>query len=137
MSIAKTGVPRARQFARYLLAGGLAAAANYSSRFLFSLWVPFEIAVLLAFLVGLCTGFVLMRRYAFQGGSRSLFSQAALYLSVNLFALVQTLIISSALLRLALPSLGVQQHADAIAHALGIAVPVVTSYFGHRLLTFR
>lgn len=137
MSSEEIGARGASQFARYLLAGALAAAANYGSRFLFSLWVPFEIAVILAFAVGLCTGFVLMRRYAFQGGNKSLSAQAGMYVSVNLLGLVQTLIISSAMLRLALPSLGVNEHAEAIAHGIGVAVPVVTSYFGHRWLTFR
>ena len=125
------------QFIRYLLAGGLAALANYASRFFFSVWFPFEIAVSLAFFVGLCTGFVLMRRYAFQAGKRSAVAQAVAYVAVNMLALVQTVVISSALLRLAFPALGVHDHAEALAHAAGVALPVLTSYFGHKLLTFR
>ena len=36
----------------------------------------------------------------------------------------------------ALPLLGVESFRKEIAHAVGIAVPVVTSYFGHRYWTF-
>ena len=127
------------QVLRYLLSGGLAALANYGSRFVFSLWLPFEMSVTLAFFVGLAAGFTLMRVYAFAAtaSTRSLPSQAAWYVVVNMLALVQTLLISSLLLRWALPMLGVQRFAEATAHAVGVAVPVITSYFGHKRLTFR
>jgi putative flippase GtrA len=122
---------------RYLTAGVLAAVANYGSRFVFSLWLPFEAAVVTAFMVGLCTGFVLMRHYAFQAAHMSLRPQIAKYVAVNMFALVQTVIISSGLARWVLPGLGVTANIEAIAHAIGVAVPVVSSYFGHKMATFK
>lgn len=128
---------RGLQFARYLLSGGLAALANYGSRFVFSAWAPFEVAVVLAFVVGLCTGFVLMRRFAFHESTRPATSQALWYGVINAFALAQTVAASSLMLRLVLPAIGVHQHAEALAHATGIAVPLITSYFGHKWLTFR
>lgn len=137
-----SGEPRPRSgemkhFGRYLFAGGVAAAANYASRFLFSLWVPFEVAVTMAFMVGLATGFIIMRSYAFAGTGKPIRPQAVKYLGVNMLALVQTLVVSSFLARWLLPVLGVEHHAEAIAHAFGIAVPVITSYFGHRYVTFK
>jgi putative flippase GtrA len=45
--------------------------------------------------------------------------------------------VSLLLARWLLPAAGVEQHVEAIAHAFGVAVPVITSYFGHRLATFR
>jgi putative flippase GtrA len=41
------------------------------------------------------------------------------------------------LARRLLPAAGITEHAEAIAHAVGVAVPVVTSYFGHKKATFR
>ena len=125
------------QFARYLLAGGLAALANYGSRFLFSEWVPFELAVVSAFVVGLSTGFVLMRCFAFRDSATPVEVQVFWYIAINLLALAQTVVISSVLLHIVLPALGVHHHAEAIAHATGIVTPLVSSYFGHKLLTFR
>jgi putative flippase GtrA len=125
------------QFMRYLVAGGIAAAANYFSRFVFSLWVSFEVAVVIAFGVGLCTGFVLMRQFVFGGAGKPVRPQAVKYLGVNLVALVLTVGVSSLMARLFLPALGFERHVEAIAHAFGVAVPVVTSYVGHRLATFR
>jgi putative flippase GtrA len=125
-------------FGRYLLAGGAAAASNYGSRFIFSRWIPFELAVVCAFGVGLLTGFTLMRRFVFDGARKPLRPQVAKYLVVNLIALVQTLVVSSVLARWLLPSLGVDaRFVEAVAHAFGVGVPVVTSYFGHRHATFK
>lgn len=132
-----TGATEAARFGRYLLAGGAAAAANYGSRFVFSTWMPFEAAVVLAFLVGLVTGFTLMRQFVFDAAGKPVRAQAVKYLGVNLLALAQTLLVSSVLARWLLPLLGVETYVEAIAHAFGVAVPVVTSYFGHRHATFR
>jgi putative flippase GtrA len=122
---------------RYLVAGGVAAAANFGSRFAFSLWWPFELAVTAAFFVGLVTGFFLMRSYAFRAQGAPIAPQAVKYLLVNAAALLQTVLISSLLARWLLPAWGWDTHAEALAHGVGVAVPVVTSYFGHRLGTFR
>ena len=125
------------QFLRYLFAGGSAAAANYFSRFVFSLWFPFEAAVVMAFIVGLCTGFVLMRHFVFDGAGKPIRPQALKYLGVNAVALILTVCVSSFMARYLLPAIGIRSHVEAIAHAFGVAVPVLTSYVGHRHATFR
>jgi putative flippase GtrA len=125
------------QFVLFLLSGGIAAAANWGSRFLFSMWMPFEPAVVLAFLVGLATGFILMRAFVFAGAGRPVLPQAGRYVLVNMAALVQTLVVSIVLARWALPAIGVHEHAEAIGHLVGVLFPVVTSYFAHRMYTFR
>lgn len=131
------GVVMSSRFVRYLAAGGMAAAANYFSRFGFSVWFTFEIAVALAFFVGLTTGFLLMRQFVFDGVGKPVGPQAAKYVMVNVGALVLTVGISSLLARWLLPAVGVDRHVEAIAHAFGVAVPVLTSYLGHRYATFR
>jgi putative flippase GtrA len=137
---AGTGTPAAlpkRQFNRFLAAGAVAAAANVGSRFLFSRWLTFDWAVLCAFVVGLAVGFALMRTYVFAAGGRSLSGQMAWFVVVNLLALAQTFLISIALAQWALPALGIRTYAEAIGHLVGVITPIITSYFGHRLVTFR
>jgi putative flippase GtrA len=126
-----------RQFLYFILSGGLAAGLNWGSRFLFSLVVPFEIAVVLAFFVGLLSGFVLMRFFVFDGRGKPIAPQASKYVLVNLFALLQTLLISLLLARWALPAFGINDYAEGLGHLVGVLVPVITSYFGHKFLTFR
>jgi len=41
------------------------------------------------------------------------------------------------LARWVLPSIGIVEHAEALAHLVGVLVPVVTSYFGHKRWSFR
>lgn len=125
------------QFIKFLLCGGLAAGLNWASRFLFSLWMPFEYAVVAAFFVGLSSGYILMRLYVFETKQASVVLQVSKYVVINMLALVQTLLISVLLLHWALPSMGVINHADAIAHLVGVLTPVVTSYFGHKRWSFR
>lgn len=126
-----------KQFLCFLLSGGVAAGLNLGSRFLFSQVFNFEVAVVLAFFVGLVSGFVLMRFFVFDGGGKPVVSQAGKYVAVNLFALLQTFLISLFFARWALPAVGITDNAEALGHLVGVLVPVVTSYFGHKFLTFR
>lgn len=125
------------QFFLFLLGGGIAAALNWASRFLFSLWMPFSLAVVSAFFVGLVTGFVLMRAIVFDGNKKPIAPQLLIYLVINLVALGQTLLISLVMVTWVLPFAGVVTHAEAIGHLAGVLAPVVTSYFGHKYFTFR
>jgi putative flippase GtrA len=131
------GSQMTRQFLLFLASGGFAAAMNWGSRFLFSLWMPFEFAVVLAFGVGLVSGFVLMRLFVFGAAKRPALPQAGRYFLVNMAALAQTLVVSVVLARWALPAVGIHEHAEAIGHLAGVLIPVVTSYFAHRIYTFK
>ncbi len=125
------------QFIRFLFAGGIAAAANYGSRFVFGHWLSYGVSIVLAYLVGMTVAFVLMRQHVFTTAKGPVMPQIAKFALVNVLAVLQTLLISLLLARWVLPALGVTLHAEAIAHLVGVLVPVVTSYFGHRMLTFK
>jgi len=126
----------AGQFTRFVLAGGVAAAANYGSRFAFSLWFSYPLAIVLAYGVGMLTAFVLMRRYVFQAHGRDLLRQVLTFIVVNGLAIAQTLVVSLVLARWVLPWLGVTWQVEALAHAAGVAVPVLSSFVLHKRATF-
>lgn len=130
-------VAETRRFGLFLVAGGIAAAANYGSRFAFSVWFSYPVAILLAYLVGMAVAFALMRQYVFDGRGKAMGPQIVRFIGVNVLAVLQTLVVSLLLARWLLPAMGIVEQAEAIAHAVGVAVPAVTSYFGHRLATFR
>jgi putative flippase GtrA/SAM-dependent methyltransferase len=125
------------RFLRFIVSGAIAALVNFGSRIVFSLWLPYPAAIVLAWLTGLTSGFLLMRRFAFNDATNQARSQIAWFIAVNLFALLQTLVISLVTARLILPSIGIVREAETIAHAVGVLVPVVTSYFGHKHFSFR
>ncbi len=114
----------------------MAALANFGSRFLFSEFMSFEYAVVAAFFVGLASGFLLSRRYVFQQSDNELHTEMFYYVLVNLLALVQTWLLS-VYGALWLTDFWPLQIAQASAHLAGIMLPVITSYFGHKYLTFR
>lgn len=122
---------------RFVFVSVLAALLNFLSRILFSVFVPFPVAITLAYFVGLATAFFLNRKFVFRGSTNTVGNQAFWFFVVNIVALAQTLLVSLLLADLALPALGVREHAEIIAHAIGIAAPIFTSYFGHKHLSFR
>ena len=125
------------QFVRFLVAGGLAAAANVLSRIGFSQWVALPVAVVLAYLVGMGVAFVLMRNYVFPPGQARLRRQLVAFALVNLAAVLQTLVVTLLLADIVLPWIGVRGHVDLIAHVVGVCVPIVTSFIGHKRWSFR
>ena len=124
-------------FVRFVIAGGLAALVNISMRLLFSRFVSFELAVALAYPFGLTTAYLLSRRFVFERSEDSMSAQYMRFTIVNLFALLQVWGVSVGLANWLFPKLGYTWHAELIAHTLGVFSPVVTSYYGHKLFTFR
>lgn len=125
------------RFLMFLVSGGVAAAANIGSRILFGLWVPYWISIVLAYLVGITTAFVLMRTLAFTTTRNAAHHQVFWFVMVNLFGLLQTFVISLAFAHWLFPLIGFEHGAATIAHAIGVIVPVITSYIGHKHLSFR
>lgn len=126
-----------RQFLAFLLTGGTAAAVNFGSRMAYSVWLDFSLAVILAYVTGMITAFVLAKLFVFKQSQQSVHRSAAFFVLVNLVAIVQTWAISMGLAYYLLPSLGVTRWVPEIAHAVGVAVPVFTSYIGHKRWSFR
>ena len=123
------------EFARFLGVGGVAAAANLLSRYFLDLVMPFEAAVVLAYMVGMVVGFVLFRKTLFKGYAIN--AQLIMrFVWVNLFGAALAWAISSILARHALPLIGWTWHPFEIAHLCGVAAPAITSFFLHKHYTF-
>ena len=125
-----------RQFLVFVLTGGLAACVNFGSRIVYNQWLDFSASVVFAYLTGMVTAFVLARVFVFTQGTQSMRRSAFFFVLVNGVAVLQTWAISMALYYL-LPLAGVSRFVPEIAHAVGVAVPVFTSYLGHKKFSFR
>jgi putative flippase GtrA len=125
------------QFIRFIATGGVAAVVNFGSRIVFNQWMSFSAAVCLAYVVGMITAFILARWLVFGAGEQSTHRSATIFVGVNLFAAAQTWLVSMVLANYVLPAMGVQSHVHEIAHAVGIVIPVFSSYFGHKRWSFR
>lgn len=127
---------RSRQFVAFLATGGLAALANFAARIVLDRWMAFSWAVVLAYGVGMVTAFLLARAFVFRGSRQPVHRSAGFFVLVNLVAVAQTWAVSMLLARWLLPTLGVTHFVPEIAHAVGVAVPVFTSYLGHKRWSF-
>lgn len=125
-----------RQFLAFVVTGGLAACVNFGSRIVYNRWLDFSSSVVLAYLTGMVTAFILARAFVFTQATQSVRRSAMFFVLVNGVAVLQTWAISMGLYHL-LPLAGVERFVPEIAHAVGVAVPVFTSYLGHKRFSFR
>ena len=132
-----TGVFFTRQFAVFVLTGGTAAAVNFASRILYSHWTGFSTAIVLAYLTGMITAFVLAKLFVFKNSRQGIGRSALIFSLVNVVAVAQTWAISMLLAYYLLPWLGITRFVLEISHAAGVAVPVFTSYIGHKHWSFK
>ncbi len=126
-----------RQFLAFLITGGLAAAVNFGSRIFYNQWMDFSVAIILAYLTGMVTAFVLARSFVFTDGSQSVQRSATFFVLVNVVGFLQTGAISLLLAYYVLPWAGITRFVPEIAHAVGVAVPAFTSYLGHKRWSFK
>ncbi len=124
------------RFIQFLLVGGFAAAVNFVSRFLLNEYLGFKWAVFVAYLIGMITAYVMTRFFVFEPSGKHPVNEMTWFVVVNLVALLQVWLISVALAEYFFPFIGVTLMREEMAHFIGLSVPAITSYFGHKYLTF-
>lgn len=125
------------QFSKFLVAGGIAAAANFCSRYFLGFYMEYVPSIILAYLVGMMTAYIFCRLFVFEPQKNSMFQQISYFTAINIFSVAQTIIVSlffSDYFLIGIDNLSLR---ESIAHFIGICVPVSTSYFGHKYVTFK
>lgn len=128
---------KSKQFISFLFTGGFAAVVNFGSRFVYNDYVSFGNAVILAYITGMITAFVLTKLFVFKKSVHSIKKEFFYFSLVNLVAIVQTYIISVGFAEYIFPSIDFTFHPDAVAHAMGVIFPVFTSFVGHKYFSFK
>ncbi len=126
-----------KQFVAFVITGGIAALVNFSSRIVYNQFTGFSTAIVLAYISGMITAFILAKCFVFTNSRHSTQKSALFFTLVNIVAVLQTWLISVGLAYYVLPWLGVSHYVKEISHAIGVMVPVFSSYIGHKYLTFR
>ncbi|MFO8024394.1 GtrA family protein [Thiohalophilus sp.] len=129
--------PLRTEFMQFLVVGGFAALVNFVSRIIINEWVGYRLAVILAYLVGMLTAFILSKLYVFEKSGRHHWHELRDFTLVNLLAVVQVWLISVGLAEYLFPAAGYTFYAPEVAHLIGLAIPAVTSYLGHKYYSFR
>lgn len=124
------------RFVRFMITGGMAAAVNLISRYLLNYFMSFAAAVAVAYLFGMVTAYALGRLFVFERSGRTVANEFWRFTVVNIFAAAQVWVISVGLGEYVFRSLQFQWHPLEIAHLVGVSVPMLTSYLGHRHFSF-
>jgi len=125
-----------QEFIRFILVGGLAALINFVSRILLSSTYSFRVSVIIAYLIGMTMAYILTKFLVFSPSGKHPLKEFTLFAIVNGVAIIQVWLISVGLAEYLFPGVGMYFYPNEISHFIGISVPVVTSYFGHKYFSF-
>jgi putative flippase GtrA len=78
-----------------------------------------------------------MRSFVFEPASGTARRQYVRFAGVNLVGFTQVWLISVGLVRLVFPAVGFAWNAETVAHLIGIASLVPTSFFAHKYFSFK
>ncbi len=128
---------QSKEFVKFMLVGISAAGVNFGSRILLNYKFSYSWSIILAYILGMIVAFILNKWLVFETSSHRTTRQAIMFILVNLIAVLQTYVISLLLVNWLFPLLNFQWHTHEVAHFIGISVPIVTSYIGHKYVTFK
>ena len=131
------GAKKARQFASFAATGGLAAICNVGSRMLLSRVMRYELAIAVAYIIGMLVAFLLARTLVFEASQQPWSHELARFTAVNLVSFAHVWLVSVALARYLLPWLHSSWHPESLAHLIGVASPLAFSYYAHKYFTFK
>jgi len=125
------------RFIRFVAVGGFAAVVNLGSRIVINDYLSYRVSVALAYLCGMITAFVLSKFLVFEKSGRAAHDEFLWFTLVNVLAVAQVWSISVGLAEFYFPWINFDWEPELVAHVIGVSVPVITSYFGHKHLSFR
>ncbi len=128
---------KSKEFISFLFAGGFAAVVNFGSRFFYNQYMSFGNAVIVAYITGMITAFVLSKLFVFKKSIHSTKKEFFYFTLVNVVAIIQTYIISVGLAEYLFPHMDFTFYPEAVAHAIGVVFPVFTSFIGHKHFSFK
>lgn len=125
------------QFFKFVLTGGFSAIVNIIARYFLNLYISYEAAIIIAYLLAMTIAYILSRRYVFEKISDEFLYESIKFAMVNAIAIVLVWVTSVGLAQLVFPAIGFNWYSEDIAHIIGVMVPAVSSYVGHKYFTFR
>ncbi|MEL7027771.1 MAG: GtrA family protein [Pseudomonadota bacterium] len=133
-----------KQFGAFLMVGGLAAIVNVISRAILDNYLGFQASIFAAYMIGMATAFLLNKYFVFEESHHASVGHEAFYFFlVNMVGVLLVWLVTMGLANIVFPWWAEQFPALAVpyprlmAHMIGVTSPAVTSYFGHKHLSFR
>lgn len=125
-----------RQFLGFVAVGGTAALLHWLARIALSIWLPFSLAVVLAYAVGMLVAFVLNSYFVFHRSTRPRALQARDFVIVNL-AMFPVVWFTALQVDKLLQVFGMTLYHEALAHAIAIALPMLATFLFYKFRAFK
>ena len=90
-----------------------------------------------AYLVGMVIAYILQRVFVFGASSHHPVREFVYFTLVNMAAIIQVWLISVGLAEYFFPYIGLGFYPEEVAHGIGISIPAITSYYGHKYISFK
>ena len=130
------GPPEWQRVALFFGAGAVAAAINVVTRVWLSGMLSYRWSVLLAYLVGMAVAFGMNKYLVFERSGKPVHHELLWFVLINLLGMAQVWGLSVWLAEYWFPRWQFHWHAELVAHLASVAPLAVTSYLGHKLLSF-
>lgn len=121
----------------FLITGVFAAACNFLSRIIFNNWFNYSTSIILAYLIGMITAFLLNKKIVFKETSQQLHISILYFTIINLFGIFQTWLVSLVVNSYLSPYFVTKSYSEMFAHAVGLSFPFFFSYLGHKKFSFK
>jgi putative flippase GtrA len=125
-----------RQFVGFVAAGGTAALLHWLARIALSHWLPFSMAVAVAYVFGMAVAFGLNSFFVFKRSTRPRARQALDFAIINL-ASFPVVWLASIGLEHALRTMGMVRYTEALAHAIAISLPMLATFLVYKFYAFK
>jgi putative flippase GtrA len=125
------------QFIKFLISGTISTLINLFVRFCLSFFISYPAAIIISYLIGMMTSYIIFKMWVFQSQRHNLLQQLGYYLVINLLGLAQTIFVSLWLFHYIFTGINGIILRETLSHIIGLSVPIVSSYIGHKYLTFR
>jgi putative flippase GtrA len=125
-----------KQFIGFLVVGGTAAVLHWVARFTLSIWMPFWLAVIFAYAIGMVCAFVLNSKFIFPNSTKPRSEQARSFVLINL-GFFPVVALFAMQFNSWLKMWGMLLYTEEVAHALAILIPMFATFLLYKFHTFR
>ena len=128
-----------KQFILFFLIAGIAALINIILRFIFSnvLNLNFNLAVTIAYLLGMLFNYYTNKKYNFRSSKRQITYEVYTFFVVSIIGLILVNIFSKIFLYLLTNGAINQKYIATYSHIIAVGLVGVYSFFAHKYFTFR
>ena len=125
------------QFIIFSLTGAVAAGINFYSRIIISQWYSYSYSIIFSYFIGMFSFYILARMFVFRDSKQKTSRSVFFFIIINLVAIIQIWLVSNFLLLYFFPWTNMGFYVEEISHAIGLVFPIITSFYGHKFLSFK